>query len=94
MWAMSQILAEKSSLGPRELSEQEQSGRLSPAGCLQGGTMETDRPMWDWRRTGKLPGGRGTGGHQVEDIARAKENGRASSASAQARAWVLLGQPT
>lgn len=38
--------------------------------------METNRPMWDWRWLGKLPGGRGTGGHQVEDIARAKENGR------------------
>lgn len=43
---------------------------------LSTGTMETNRPMWDWRWLGKLPGGRGTGGHQVEDIARAKENGR------------------
>lgn len=35
------------------------------------GTVETDGPIPDWKWLGKLPGG-----HQVENMARAKEKGR------------------
>lgn len=56
--------------------------------------METERLMWDWRWLGKLPGGRGTGGHQVEDIARAKENGRSKLVECIGKGLGVAGQLT
>lgn len=81
MGCVSEILAEKSRLGPTEPGEQENQGGYPLR--LPTGALERSRPVWGWKQLGKLPGGSGSGGLgggltalQAGDTARTKENGR------------------